>query len=75
MDFLSNFFMIAGILTLFDVIKYLAAKRYYEKHPELDKSADYDTKNFLYSRKYVKIVYIVLGILFLAISIIISSLR
>lgn len=75
MDILSTFFMIAGILTLFDVIKYMIAKRYYAKHPELDKSANFDVSDFLYSRKYVKIVYIVLGILFLAVSIIISSLR
>ena len=75
MDILTNFFMIAGILILFDVIKYVVAKRYYAKHPELDKSANFDTSDFLYSRKYVKIVYIVLGILFLATSIIISSIR
>ncbi len=60
---------------MFDVIKYVVAKHYYAKHPELDKSANFDVSDFLYSRKYVKIVYIVLGILFLAISIIISSLR
>lgn len=72
MDILSVIFIAVGICSIFWFLKYLIAARYYAKHPELDKSADYDVDMLVFTNKYLKIIIPIAGILFTAAGIIIT---
>lgn len=75
MEILSVILVAVGVCSIFWFVKYLIAARYYAKHPELDRSANYDVDTLVFTNKYLKVIIPIAGVLSLAAGILISSLR
>lgn len=71
MKHLYTLFTVFGTQCFLHLLGYMIAARWYKNNPEAEKTQYYEQLDAFFGRKYVKIIVLAAGIIFLAASIVI----
>lgn len=74
LEILFYILLVLGVIAIMDLLAYIISEQYYKKNPESEKSYRFELLDVVFRHKYIKAIFIAVGIICFAAAIIVFKL-